>query len=140
MKFLLTLVLYLTLSLYVNAEDSNEAPSLIEATEHIHEQFRPLSDVTRAQLIVQLAEAYGSEHDQMKKIVPYIIQALIKQEVSNLGFAKSGDKSLTAMRKEVIAKLRDQQKAYIEYDNMTKFLLELSDDHKKIHGKAIKPQ
>lgn len=77
-------------------------------------------DTLRSQHVAQLADAYASESEEMKKLVPYLIYILLKQEIDNLEKTEFEDKGMDQVRKDTLVKLIEASKKYLDYSDITK--------------------
>lgn len=105
----------------LNAEE-NKSPSPKEVREETKALFSPLIDTMRAQQISHLAEIYSNENEEIRKLVPYLIFNLIKDEIDLLEQSSYDDTDLEKMRKETLEKLYESRKKYSEYADITKLL------------------
>jgi len=120
MNILRIALLILAGSLLAFSEDADEKFDLKKFKQDIKNSFSPLMDTMRSQQVAQLADAYASETEEMKKLVPYLIYNLLKQEIENLEKTEFEDEEMEAVRKDTLIKLIEARKKYIDYADITK--------------------
>jgi len=102
------------------SEEANGKFDLKKFQQEVKNSFSPLMDTLRSQHVAQLADAYASESEEMKKLVPYLIYILLKQEIDNLEKTEFEDKGMDQVRKDTLVKLIEASKKYLDYSDITK--------------------
>lgn len=125
MNLLRIVLLVLAGSHWGFAEEDKGKFDLKEFQQEIKNSFSPLMDTLRSQQVAQLADAYASESEEMKKLVPYLIHGLLKQEIENLEKTEFEDKDMDQVRKDTLIKLIEARKKYIDYSDITKLSEEI---------------
>jgi len=119
MKILRILLVIFACSLLAFSEDDDEELDLKKFRQDLKTSFSPVMETMRAWQIAQLADAYSSESAEMKKLVPYLIHNLLKQEIDNLEGAEFEDQKMEEVRKKILIDLLEARKKYVDYSDIT---------------------